>query len=182
MGISSNFPEYGSYSLNGMITCIMLFRVQHLLRVYRDFSKWTSPEVTALCTTFRTKPGLEFAFQSDLLCRPFKIMGFIFVVSSLILSLMMHIFEDSYEQKETGDVRKRSIDLSWLNNCLWVICATITSVGQGDGYPQSGLGKMTAVLAILIGMQLLATILTSFRGLSTMSPEEEQCASLIEKA
>lgn len=49
------------------------------------------------------------------------------------------------------------IDLSFISNCIWLTLVTMTTVGYGDYYPKTNLGRLLCVISSIIG-----TILMSF--------------------
>jgi len=52
---------------------------------------------------------------------------------------------------------------------MWVIIITMTTVGYGDGYPSTHLGRLIAAVACLIGMLFVSLVVVALTDLTTLS-------------
>lgn len=76
-------------------------------------------------------------------------------------------FLRSYEP--SGD-----FDFSFLANDMWLIMITMTTVGLGEGYPSTHLGRFIGVCACLIGMLLVSSMVVSMTMSSEFTQEENK--------
>jgi len=67
-----------------------------------------------------------------------------------------------------------NFDFSFLANDMWLIIITMTTVGFGEGYPSTHLGRFIGVCACIIGMLLVSLMVVSLTLSSEFSPEESK--------
>lgn len=67
-----------------------------------------------------------------------------------------------------------SFDFSYLANSMWLIIITMTTVGFGEGYPSTHLGRFIGVIACIIGMLLVSLMVVSLTLSSELTPEENK--------
>lgn len=65
-----------------------------------------------------------------------------------------------------------SFDFSYLINSMWLIIITMTTVGFGEGYPSTHLGRFIGVIACIIGMLLISLMVVSLTLSADLTPEE----------
>ena len=53
------------------------------------------------------------------------------------------------------------IDLSFISNCIWLTLVTMTTVGYGDYYPKTNLGRLLCVISSIIGTILMSFIVVA---------------------
>lgn len=88
------------------------------------------------------------------------------VILSIIgtLGTAYKVLERSYEG-DTSSV----LDFSLSTNSFWLIIITMTTVGYGDGYPSTHLGRFIASMACLLGMFLISLIVVALINLTGFS-------------
>lgn len=57
---------------------------------------------------------------------------------------------------------------------MWLIIITMTTVGFGEGYPSTHLGRFIGVIACIIGMLLVSLMVVSLTVSSELTPEENK--------
>jgi voltage-gated potassium channel len=77
--------------------------------------------------------------------------GFIIFVSTVILVLSSTLV--LYLEKDIGNIKT-------AEDALWWSYITITTVGYGDYYPVTNLGKLTASILILNGIAIFGAIVS----------------------
>ena len=125
-----------------------------------------------------------FALKCEIKKRPYLVIGILMISTIVYLGLAMRTFEmfhffffmlnffiSSYlpNQNAAG-----SFDFTYLANSMWLIIITMTTVGFGEGYPSTHLGRFIAVIACIIGMLLVSLMVVSLTVSSEFSPEEEK--------
>jgi voltage-gated potassium channel len=78
------------------------------------------------------------------------VVGFVAAVVVLSSSVAMHEFERLAQPDKFGR----------LSDALWWSIVTLTTVGYGDSYPVTGLGRLTAVATMLVGIGTLGTFIS----------------------
>jgi hypothetical protein len=72
-------------------------------------------------------------------------------------------------------------DLQNLMNCFWLIIVTMTTVGYGDMFPRSILGRLIGVIACIIGMIIVSMIIVSLAVITQFTNDEEKAYMKLKK-
>jgi len=104
------------------------------------------------------------------------------LVSMTVLSFAMRVFEYGVKDpSNTTSLKGDGNDLQSLLNCFWLIIVTMTTVGYGDYFPKSHLGRFIGVVACIIGMLIVSLIVVSLAVISEFTSEEKKAYSLLKK-
>lgn len=76
--------------------------------------------------------------------------------------------------------RPNSAEFAWFSNAMWVVLVTMTTVGYGDLYPSSTLGRIICIMACLLGNFLFGLLVTSQANLIELSHPEKQATESLE--
>lgn len=187
------------YNYNSIISIIVFLKLYILGRVFSYYSRWTSDTAVAICNKYKVKSGIQFAIKSEMKKRPEIILSVLLFIVCALLAFAIRTFEygvidPTVYDSNTSSLRyldtsnavvsqgiKGSNDLQSLTNCFWLIIVTMTTVGYGDYYPKSHLGRFVGVLACIVGMLLLSLIVVSLSSISEFSPEEKKAFSKLKK-
>lgn len=130
-----------------------MLRIVRLFRVFK-LNRYTSA-LSTIATVFKKKKS--------------QLISSIFVV--LLLMIIAAVLMYSIENEAQPDVFENAFSALW-----WAI-ATLTTVGYGDIYPVTVLGKiLSAVIALLgIGLVAVPTGIISAGFMETIDHDEEKC-------
>jgi hypothetical protein len=168
------------YNLNSIISVIVMTKLYVSLRVITYTSRWNSETAIAICNKYRVKSGLQFTVKAEMKKRPSIILTFLLLISLGLLGFTLRTFEYGIINP-TSHALKGNNDLSYLANCFWLIIITMTTVGFGDYFPRSHLGRFVGVIACIVGMLLLSLIVVSFSVITEFTQEEKKAFSKLKK-
>jgi hypothetical protein len=60
---------------------------------------------------------------------------------------------------------------------MWLIIITMTTVGFGEGYPSTHLGRFIGVMACIIGMLLISLMVVTLTLSAELNPQEAKVKS-----
>ena len=103
---------------------------------------------------------------------PVKLLIILLGCSILIFGYLFRIFEAKYSDASGQDYSK-------LMNCMWNVIITITSVGYGDIYPKSVLGRTVAVMCCFWGTFIISFFVVAVNSVLTLSDAEEKASELL---
>lgn len=169
------------YNLNAILSFVVMLKSYIILRVYSYFSRWTSDAANSVCNKYKVRPGVHFAIKAELKKRPYTMLTIMMLVSLTILSFALRTFEYGVKDPEKITSLKGDNDLQSLINCFWLIIVTMTTVGYGDLYPKSHLGRFIGVVACIIGMLIVSLIVVSLAVIAEFTLEEKKAYSLLKK-
>lgn len=161
--------------LNSIISFLVMFKCYIIVRVYSYFSRWTSDLARSICIKEHVNAGILFAVKAELKKRPYLVLTFLLLVSLGMASFAIRTFEFGVIDP-TGITTglKGNNQLQLLANCFWLIIITMTTVGYGDMFPRSNMGRLIGVFACIIGMVLLSMFIVSLAVVTQFTSEEEK--------
>lgn len=171
------------YNVNGLISFVVMLKSYIILRVYSYFSRWTSDTANSVCNKYKVRAGIYFAIKAELKKRPYTILTITLLIVIAFCGYAIRTFE--YGIYDQGDNSLKSLTginpLQQLQNCLWLVVITMTTVGYGDMYPRSHLGRFVGIVACIIGMLLVSLIVVSMAVVAEFTVEEKKAYSLLKK-
>lgn len=116
------------------------FRIFRIVRIIRILNSITS--LASILNFIKSKPKQSF-------------FGFIifFIVSSLLITSVGVL----YLEQEVGNI-------TTAEDCLWWAMVTISTVGYGDLYPVTNLGRFLAMILIFTGVVSFGALLSYING------------------
>jgi hypothetical protein len=175
---------YYIYSYNSIILFFSLFKIYYLLRIYWNYSIWTSDKITELSHEYRIPLGASFALKSLLKQRPYLFIILLLGSCIGIYGFMMRIFEYGYVSDANAAVGAKSIknpNFKSYTDTFWVIVITMMTIGYGDIYPSTHLGRVIAFFSAVSGMFIVSLLIVSLSHVVEFSPEEKKAHNLIRK-
>ena len=152
-------------------------RVIRLIRVFRvfKFGKYSA--------------GIQmFAGAIGKSTQPLSILLFTFCLAVIILSSVMYMVEGAQSDTNSTAYNEELLNMAGFDQsvhqycfgsiprCFWWAIVTMTTVGYGDCYPVSTMGKCLAMLTMLLGVLILALPITvvgsNFQKMVEMYEEE----------
>lgn len=110
---------------------------------------------------------------------PYQMLIILVVLTSIPLAYFLHVIESPVENvDQIGGVLN---SYKSFENCLWSVFIIITTVGYGDYFPISTLGRLAAVLVSLIGIVLVSLIIMTLQNSSKFSNYEARSKDFIDR-
>ena len=153
------------YSSNTFIVVFMLIRVYLVLRLFTKFTKFRSNNAEIYCQREGIESDTFFALKCMMNDYPYSILLINGIFSTLIFAFAVRVFERPfYEDEVTGAMSINDPnyqDYGFITNTSWLIIVTITTVGFGDFFPKTHLGRMVTILASFYGVFLISLMVTT---------------------
>lgn len=169
-----------AYNLNSLISAFVLIKFYNILKIYTYISKWTSETARSICNKHNVKPGVHFAIKAELKNRPYQVLSMSMIIITIFFGFLLRTFE-FFINKDPGIVMKGENNLQLLANSMWLGMVTMTTVGYGDYFPQSHLGRFIGVVSCVIGLLLVSLIVVSLGQISAFNSQEEKAYYIIKK-
>ncbi len=153
-------------------------RAYLLLKYFAFNSTWAKSNVEKICNDFHTEGGISFAIKAELKENPYTLVLVALSISIFIFGYAMRNIELAFSEP-----KEKFMIFDWTNtfNGFWCIVMTILTVGYGDFYPQTTLGKIIAVLACVWGTILISLMVVSMTFSVEFSPQEEKAFAEIKR-
>jgi len=116
--------------------------------------------------------GVNFAIKAELKEKPYTIVIILMFLSIFVFGLALRTAERPFKSYSHQDW-----DYIW--NGMWCIIITMTTVGFGDYYPMTHLGRIIDVLACFWGAFLVSLMVVSLTISSQFTQQERKAYDMI---
>lgn len=164
------------YSWDAVLLVFALSRSYLFLRVFGHYSHWISRKTRVMSRHLGLDIGISFALRGEFKQRPLVTITTLTLFTVLLLSIPLHIFERTY-----SGLWQCAVSLQLLSNAMWSMIITMTTVGYGDTYPSTHLGRVVATASCLFGTLLTSLMVLSLTLKSTLSAQELKAYSRIKR-
>jgi hypothetical protein len=162
-------------SINEILASITLLRVFVLLKLFRHFSQWTNEKAAAICDLYAAKANTGYALKALLHEKPIPLLAILMGLSVLVFSFAVKIYEQNFHSFSGSQ------DYSYIWNSMWLVMLTMTTVGYGDFYPQTHIGRLILVLAAFWGIFIVSLIVLILTNFSLFSPAQLRSYSFMKR-
>lgn len=137
----------------------LLFRSYHLLKYYSFHSKWNNIYNEKICDKANVKFNFYFCFKCEFKESPFFLVMVLLIESIIVFGYSLRCSE-MFFMTYTG-IGEFNMDWRQVWNGFWCIIITMMTVGFGDFYPISILGRLIAVIATFWGTFLVSMMVAA---------------------
>lgn len=163
-----------TYSIEIIISILTMLRILQIVRIYSYFSIWLSPEAFELGKKIHVSPNLLFSLKSDLKFQPQLVLVPTIGMITLIMGYAVRNLERSY----VSDT-KSSLDFDYLTNGFWLAIVTMCTIGYGDGYPSTHLGRLIMVITAAISLVAISLYIVALNIATMLSKEQSKAFYMI---
>ena len=163
-----------TYSVEIIISILTMLRILQTIRIYTYFSIWLSPEAYELGKKLNIAPSLMFALKSDLKFQPQLVL--VPTIGSLVL--IMGYAVRNLERPYVSNT-KCSLDFNYLTNGFWLAIVSMCTIGYGDGYPSTHLGRFIMVLTAGISLVAISLYIVALNIATMLSKEQSKAFYMI---
>jgi Ion channel/Calcium-activated SK potassium channel len=163
-------------SVNELCACVMLLRFYLVSKLFSHYTKWTSIHSKGVCEEHGAEASSIFAIRATLVEKPFHVLVPLILVSVVIFSVAVRIFERGYLTTVNS-----SQDYSYIWNSMWLVMLTMTTVGYGDYFPRTHLGRFTLVIACFWGIFIISLMIVTMTSFISFTNEEAKSFDYMNK-
>lgn len=168
-----------TYSLDLILSNLMLLRIYLGLRLFSHYSKWRSELAMKYCEMEGCEANTVFALKASLKESPYLSLLIAFLVSSILLGVPVMNFEEplnEYLSLLSGGASAQNYTL-W--NSIWLIVITMTTVGFGDFFARSHIGRFASVLSIFWGIFLTSMMVVTLTNAMMLDAKESRAFNIL---
>jgi hypothetical protein len=160
------------YEVNDFLLIILLTRVYVFYRFYISCTRYFDARAERVAKLFGHKLSRIFAFRCLMEKKPYFFFITTFLTFVMVFAYMLKIIEGPlYYDGVSGDASLHN-DYSKLENCIWNVVITMTTVGYGDYFPVSNLGRLIVVITSIVGNAVTSLIVFSVSVNFKLTPRE----------
>ena len=161
-------------SLAEITTVLMFTRLWLLLRGLRFSTTWGSLRVEDTCVRFGCHSAARFMLKAYFQSKPFLTLIISLVASSLVFGLIIRILERPYAI-DNGSGQ----DYGYIWNAFWLVIITMFTIGYGDFYPQTHLGRVLVIIACIWGMFLVSMLVVQLSRATLHTQNESRAFDIL---
>mmetsp|Transcript_51853 Transcript_51853/g.105555 ORF Transcript_51853/g.105555 Transcript_51853/m.105555 type:complete len:472 (+) Transcript_51853:1-1416(+) len=159
------------YSVDSVLLSIMFLRVYFLPRFYGEcMSEFSSNAAYALSRFNRVSLDQTFIIK-HVIAYSLNNVIIVFFLEVAIFAYLMMIFERPTDNNA----------LQHYANCVWLTVITMTTVGYGDLYPTTFLGRLVSVMASITAVIMLAVTINLVISKLSLTRAEEKVIEVMDR-
>ncbi len=175
-----------TYSSDSFILLVKLIKLYYLIIIFSHVSLWTSDTAREIAKENKVTIGANFALKATLKKNPFMSILILLGIFLLLFSFFMRIFEYGFSQEENDKIisNAKAIENESFGsyaNVFWVVIITMMTVGYGDSYPKTHMGRTVAFLSSIVGMIIQSLLIVRLSDFVELTVDEKKAFNEIKK-
>ncbi|CAI2379405.1 unnamed protein product [Moneuplotes crassus] len=165
---------------------IMFARIYLIMRVLREFSLFNYEYTDRFVykeTELESRLSYDIIIKSMFKQRPYFMLATYFIFTTTFLAFAVRMFERPfYDDPKVSNVSSDDPsyqDYSLFNNAWWLIVVTMTTVGYGDYYPRTHLGRMVVLIACFCGVFMVSLSVVTLTSASEFTRGEKSTYEIL---
>ena len=150
--------EFIVYNLNDFLLILMFVRLGFLHRSLNNFNLYSDAYSMKICKMYGFDGGFKFSVKVQMMTNPGFLVIYDFTTQILVLAYILRLVEYPYHSRRD---QTSNNPLDHYYNSLWLIIMTITTVGYGDQFPRTELGRFIAVIASMWGAVVISLVVVT---------------------
>ena len=162
--------------LNEIFSLFSALRLLVLLRYFALESYWSSNRAQRLCDMHAVEPGMMFTVKCIMKKTPFTFVFSAYLLSIPYFAWMLRIAEKPSNQ----DLTPGYLGYNYANS-MWNVLITMTTVGYGDYFPRTFLGRTVIFFVCLWGTISMSLMVVTVTNVFQMSTLEAKTYNVLER-
>ena len=174
---NSILDRYIFYHYNDFLQMLAMIRLVKTGIKIINLTEWRSNSAQRICMMYGCEADTMFGVKAMMKEHPIS-----FLISNLFAGAIIFAILLKYCESPIQNVVSNSLnDLSKLDNCLWLVVVTMTTVGYGDTYPQTIFGRLTIFVCAIYGVVVVSVMVVAIQNTLEFSVLEEKAFTCINK-
>lgn len=165
------------YNINDFFNMISLVRIIWIFPKMINFTIWKSNSAQRICMMYGCQADMMFGVKSIMKMYPISFLFIVLICGALYFSILLKYCEAPVNRVAFTNQN----DLYRLDNCLWLIIVTMTTVGYGDTYPRTLLGRISIFFCAIFGVTVVSVMVVAIQNTLMFTLLEEKAYTCINK-
>jgi hypothetical protein len=164
--MSGNLPA--KLNIDFIFTIFLIIaRFYHYLKFIGIHSEWSCHRVEKICLKCKTPVNFLFCLKSEFKNKPFTLVLVTWAFAIFVFGYALRGIEMIFMPGGNG------LDWSYFWNGMWCMVITMATVGFGDYYPISILGRILVVICGFLGTFLVSLLVSALSLTVEFNPQEQ---------
>ena len=155
------------YNLSEFLYVFMFVRLFFIVRALFNFTPYQDDHARYYCSKLKTRANLRFTLRIMMITHPFLIIYCISVLTFVVIGIIVRVFERPYS--DVSGLNFESFENSIYNTAIYM-----STVGYGDLYPSTTLGRGFAVIGTFWGAFVFSMIVFTFQTMLHLDPYQKR--------
>lgn len=142
------------YKYNDFLHILQFYKLYFIIKSLTTNSDFSSASAYRVCSVYCTKPTNTFVIKCMMKEVPLRFIITIFVLGIVFFGYALRIAESPLFLVD------KSPDLSDFYKCCWTAMITMATIGYGDFYPRTTLGRFIMFICCIYGMVVTSLMVT----------------------
>ncbi len=165
------------YPISSILSVMTFLRIFFCIKLFKHLTKYTSTIAEYVCENNVCEANIRFAYKAFQKDHPFIALIIIFCFNCICLGLSIRTFERYYWENKD----KIIMDWDYIINCMWYVFVSMTTVGYGDMYACTQIGRILALVACFIGNYFVSMMMVFMTQKSSLNEKEQKSYELINR-
>eukprot|EP00347_Sterkiella_histriomuscorum_P011535 403372085 len=152
-------------SIDCLINFFMMIRIYLVLRLLTKLTQWRNKKAQKFCNEEGIDADTIFSLKCLMQTKPYTVLLISFIILSVMFGFAVRTLERPYYQDDsTGGQEQKGAgyqDYNFMMNGWWLIVVTMTTVGFGDFFARTYLGRTVSVMACFTGTFLVSLMVVT---------------------
>ncbi|KRX03768.1 hypothetical protein PPERSA_04276 [Pseudocohnilembus persalinus] len=168
------------FKLNWLLALLSLLRILIILRVILRNTIFLSPRAHRLTRMYGCQANYQFAIKCLFQDHPLLLITVVFFLSVVVFAFALRICERPINMTiDPSEVNK--MNFQSLENSIWCIIITITSVGYGDYFPKTIFGRLLDIIIAIWGLFIVSMMVVVLTNTLEMDSSEKRALNVIQR-
>lgn len=163
-------------SVDAIMSALMLLRCYIIIRVIRYYSKWGKMDAEDTCEAAGCDATHMFMLKSMFKDKPYHILAASMSLSIVVFGFAVRTFERPYNDENE---QLQNYDYIW--NAMWLVIITMCTVGYGDFYPRTHVGRFVIIIACFWGIFLISMMVVTLTESSEFTKGESRAFEILSR-
>lgn len=171
----SDYDTRVKYRINDVFLLVMcISRTYLIIRAILTLSNFMDTRSQRVCSMSGTSATFMFSVKSLMKKKPYSVLITSLIVSVGLFGFVLRIFERPLSDASSQDFNS-------INNAFWVTLITMTTVGYGDFFPKSNIGRFIGILIAFWGVAFVSLFVVTLTNLLLFENGEEKSFILLQR-
>ena len=141
------------YYVNDFLSILSFGRIYILLRAVLILTPYMNNRANRLCKMYGCRADFSYSLKCMFKDHPLKLICLFYFISVFILAYLIYLAERQVVH-DLSDASSSAV--TNYQNALWLILITTTTVGYGDYFPQTSIGRVIILFVAIWGTLIVS--------------------------